>query len=181
MFPPVAILRPSLRSEPKQLLSPEQYLRAKYDMKAKDAHWPEKASCVTAVRQILKHQHDTMLPHLWMNDFPAILTKYFSWNCHVVEQFKPGDLIFFHHTKRDTLSHMAIAVDTNRVFHCGYPKGPEIIPFTELVKQQAQKHKQPVSDPQVLLSFRDTDLYGRSHYLHKAILDVRGESAFEPP
>lgn len=179
MFPPVAILRPFLRSDPDGP-PPEQYLGANYFLAAKDHHWPSQANCVTAVRRILQNRHNTYLPHLWIGDFPAILTKYFSWDCLAVQKFKPGDLIFFYHTKREMLGHIAIAVDETRVFHCGYPNGPEILPFTELVAQQSHKFKEPISDPKALLAFRDTEPYGESHCLRDAIAHIRGTSTLEP-
>lgn len=98
----------------------EHILLTQYKAGSRDDDAPKTTDCITAVRYILKHSSDFILPHGYIGDFPNILLKQWSQKIPVSE-VQEWDLIFFErmsftHAKY-MITHIGVMVSNTEFFH----------------------------------------------------------------
>ena len=95
--------------------------RSTYKIGAKYEEAPHFTDCITAVRYILEHSTDLVLPKVYIWDFPWFLLRDF-WAREVsVELWKIGDLIFFEKMsfrhEKYMIAHVGILISETEFFH----------------------------------------------------------------
>ncbi len=82
---------------------------------------PAYASCITAVRYLIRKTTGLRLPNVWVADIPYAMTLK-NWRAVVIDkdQLRSGDLLFT--CRWNQITHVAIAIDANRIFHCAFDR-----------------------------------------------------------
>jgi hypothetical protein len=74
---------------------------------------------VTVIRKIFAACFKTQIPHCFVGDLPKALL-HMDWMLKMVDTPKPGDLIFCYSARKQRISHVAIAISEDKIFHCAY-------------------------------------------------------------
>ncbi len=144
-FPRLNVESASFYKECKTLVGLTKYKRL-----AKREEAPALADCLTAASYIFK-KAGTDLPLDWIGNMPRLL-KNRGWSVQKIskEELKPGDLLFLG-KGRSLVSHLAIALNQEEVFHTSWEaKGGAI----EKIENVFFRYSQPQEMP-ILLSYVD--------------------------
>ncbi len=118
---------------------------------------PAKTDCVTAVHYFVQKIFHLDLPRAWVGDMPRELSQS-HWRLHIIDsaELKIGDLIFLKRQKQAQLiSHVAIALASDQIFHCTASLGPVI----QSVCQLFEHYEQPLKQDQIIyIDARNTSL-----------------------
>lgn len=108
---------------------------------------PAKTDCVTAVHYLVQKVFRIHLPRAWVGDMPRMLSQS-NWTLHSIDPvaFKTGDLLFLKRKDAPQLiSHVAIALAPNQIFHCTARLGSVV----QTVDQVFECYEQPLKDAQI--------------------------------
>ncbi len=89
---------------------------------------PAKTDCVTAVHYLMQKVFQINLPRAWIGDMPRLMSLS-HWDLHIIDaaELKTGDLLFLKRRELPNLiSHVAIALAADQIFHCTGLLGPVI-------------------------------------------------------
>jgi cell wall-associated NlpC family hydrolase len=109
---------------------------------------PAKTDCVTAIHYLVKKIFQIDLPRAWVGDMPRELSLS-NWNLRIIDstELKTGDLLFLKQQQQPKLiSHVAIALAPDQVFHCTALLGPVI----QSVDQVFEKYEQQLKSDQII-------------------------------
>lgn len=126
----------------------------RYKRSAIDDECPRNANCVTAVRYVLKKSFGVCLPHVYVGDLPRAL-DYAGWRVLSTRNIQPGDLICCYSETDKRIRHVAVAVDSDRVFHCSYAKDASV----ESMEKFLQRDCAPMKNVNEALLLADSRKY----------------------
>ncbi len=109
---------------------------------------PAKTDCVTAVHYLVRSVFQIELPRAWVGDMPRLLSQS-NWTLHIIDstELKTGDLLFLKQQEQPKLiSHVAIALAPDQIFHCTGLLGPVI----QSVDQVFERYEQQLKDDQII-------------------------------
>ena len=121
---------------------------------------PAKTDCVTAIHYLVQKAFHINLPRAWVGDMPHLLSQS-HWNLHIIDasEFKTGDLLFLKQQLQPKLiSHVAIALAPDQIFHNTSLLGPVI----QSLDQVFERYEQQLKKDQILyIDSRNTSLRER--------------------
>jgi cell wall-associated NlpC family hydrolase len=118
---------------------------------------PAKTDCVTAIHYLVKKVFQIDLPRAWIGDMPRLLSES-NWDLHIIDstELKTGDLLFLKQQEHPTLiSHVAIALAPDQLFHCTRHLGPVIQSVDQVFERYEQQLK---ADQTIYIDSRNTSL-----------------------
>ncbi len=104
----------SLAKAAKPLLNTTYHRRAPLEMA------PGRTDCVTAAHYLYASAFELPLPVTYIGDMPRLLAS-LDWEFSVIspKEMRAGDLLFMRNKQsRRLITHLAVAMDVNQVFHC---------------------------------------------------------------
>lgn len=125
-----------------------------YDKLAFNDDLPARANCITAVRHLVKETSKLRIPNVWIGDLPHALTHK-KWRALFIpkDELRTGDLLFTRHA--ECITHVAIAIDAERIFHCTINRGAVIDNREDFL----QNYPSPFKSAQALINERDPRAY----------------------
>jgi cell wall-associated NlpC family hydrolase len=109
---------------------------------------PVKTDCVTAIHYLVQKVFQIDLPRGWIGDMPRQLCQA-NWSLQIIDsaELQTGDLIFLKQQNHPTLiSHLAIALASDQIFHCTRLLGPVI----QTAHQVFERYEQQLMHDQIL-------------------------------
>jgi cell wall-associated NlpC family hydrolase len=114
--------------------------RTSYQRMAPREEAPAKTDCVTAIHYLMQKVFQIDFPCTWVGDIPRLLSQ-IHWNLCIVDdsELQAGDVLFLKHQRQPKLiSHAAIALGPDKIFHCTRLLGPIIQTVAQLFEQYEQ-------------------------------------------
>ncbi len=111
-----------------------------------------RADCLTSIHYLFRDRIDLLLD--WIGNMPRLLSKERSWKCLTIspDDLLPGDLLFLKRPySRRLVTHVAMALSPNTVFHCSHEKKGAAI---ERIEELFATYCQP-PDAQAMLDYVD--------------------------
>ncbi len=151
---PLLVFRCANPRAPEELIKDCQILcqTAEYQRCAKREEAPFRADCLTSIHYLFKNHVELSLD--WIGNMPRYLSKERRWQVLQIfpDELKPGDLLFLKHRKSSRLvTHVAMALSTEEIFHCSPKKKGASI---EKIDEVFTRYVQP-SDINAILSYVD--------------------------
>lgn len=127
---------------------------------------PEKANCLTAIRYLFEKGINRPFPYTWIGDMPReLMTQYGCILKRVkVDSMQAGDVVFLRRNETNVthfssryITHIMIAMDSSRVFHCSEKRGGGAIEdFAKPIDAYARSLiKRVVDEPFLFLRYID--------------------------
>lgn len=125
---------------------------ARYKRCAKAEKAPFKADCLTSIHYLFRNKVDILID--WIGNMPRYLSQQRTWRYLQipVQELKCGDLLFLKHKKSSRLiTHVAMALGPDEIFHCSQDKKGALI---EKISEVFSRYAQPI-DVEAMLSYVD--------------------------
>ncbi|MBS0653074.1 MAG: C40 family peptidase [Verrucomicrobia bacterium] len=90
--------------------------------------------CLTSIHYLFKHALKINIPLTYIGDMPRRLLSYSEWRAVKIDikDAKCGDLLFVKSREREKLvSHVAMVIETDKIFHCCLNAGTAIVQSEE--------------------------------------------------
>ena len=124
-----------------------ELLHTTYERTASLKKAPAITDCVTAIHYLVRNVFQIELPRAWVGDMPRMLSES-NWRLLIIDsaELKTGDLLFLkRHKQQSLISHVAIVLTPDQIFHCTARLGPVI----QSIGQVFEHYEQPLQQDQV--------------------------------